>query len=1375
MSGQGYASSSAEWRRSDAFSSPAGHKLPQLAAACSAAGFFRPGAGADSSDLLISARSQGRLPQLGRPLQGCWSSPSLLPGRSILSSSGFDEAASSARGGSAAAPPSARMTTQQQIQQTIQLKQQQRIAEAGKKKKSGERIKNPAVWQRWQVCVPGNKLIRDEVLLRDRQRQRAACGWDDSRNIASPARSHFSRLFFSQVPGGDEATDCLPDPLRKIARPETRQCVPLSSSQQASQGESQVGSPTNSLASAMTNRLTLADAAQQQQPIIKLPNKDDLRDADLAFQPAELELLVEALDLLAELVKAPKREADMLSSVSPEACQSGMGGSGRVDMETINKAREAEKLGPLILRPMFCRFILAGNVAGPNALFRLNDMMMAFDEFSSPYGSFQGMPRAMLCGLFAKLLIPEEPEDVKKPQSDGMPVRRPPALQRFTSECLPAIIEHCRTRVERQHILKSLTAETPELVIPASILETCSAENIWPPLPPRDVTAEKLQDYMGGVKKWDEEQRRMHMSKVRLKALRAHTETVVHGEVLAAQLLEPEVLHFSTRFRPLFLQLFTAYMDWPSPEPRNVLDGTSPRAQSMTHKFLGLKSEQLRDQQGVGIGHMSFVSFFRFCIDFGLFQKHLSFEEIQRIYKGAETVRYSGEDFNQAPDEEEEKQEERKDDSPVFRSRASVSSCNTGVSRATRKPKSKKVLALVGKALTAALCELEASMPQVQLKVFDKAMAAMSPFEVKLITFFAAIEHWLSERTLRLSQLAAKTDIPPEDAAATHEKVSQAANTAALLGAGIGPDGKFLENPDEPKQFRNKDEEQAALRSAMRLVKQATELAIEQVSPAIAISAAGFSRLIAPLKMYERPSLEEVEEMFKYIVTEQSVGDDQPSGEGARRHEGNQLLVIPVFQLDKVLCKARDVMDKARKWSCSLMRHDDDLVSGEETIGERKCRAFLEALDEKLQERGVFGDGGAFDNVFADCNELNAENFLAVAKDVGVSLDLLPTTEELTTLLDEVVGRREGSYGGRIAYRCLALVREGRATSQHKERIHLMQRLSGAEDFERLALGPTTEVFGLSAFVECLIKMGLYRLGFKSVSDVQRSSPAWWKCTWLLTLLHGEFKARIKEAQHEQRIYQLAKEGEGGWDEAFGDQIGIGPPKRPPLAAFVEKDRTQRERWGGGSSASDNESVMTTTTYRSRGGVSSKAKRSRYAGSKAPSDGGSDGRSHTKRSNLSYTSAGIKAIQKQPPQIDKGPNQDAEVWWSKVQCGMETGCAFCSLSPIRWLVEQKEDMFAGAQSEVNMTVTRKQGGLARDQSGSMSLRTIAASAASREAIAATPCSKCGEKKTESGWGNPACFDCNSVEAYCLPLDKHVLALLMRTHVPPVPCDDSESD
>merc|ERR1712076_13974 len=99
----------------------------------------------------------------------------------------------------------------------------------------------------------------------------------------------------------------------------------------------------------------------------------------------------------------------------------------------------------------------------------------------------------------------------------------------------------------------------------------------------------------------------------------------------------------------------------------------------------------------------------------------------------------------------------------------------------------------------------------------------------------------------------------------------------------------------------------------------------------------------------------------------------------------------------------------------------------------------------------------------------------------------------------------------RFAYRALALMMEGKHRQQKIEQSKNLQCQTHKNVQEKLlqAEGPKDIVFGLPAFVECLLKLALHRLCFKGLSDIQRGAPAWWKCTWLLTLLNGKFSENV--------------------------------------------------------------------------------------------------------------------------------------------------------------------------------------------------------------------------------------------------------------------------
>ena len=64
--------------------------------------------------------------------------------------------------------------------------------------------------------------------------------------------------------------------------------------------------------------------------------------------------------------------------------------------------------------------------------------------------------------------------------------------------------------------------------------------------------------------------------------------------------------------------------------------------------------------------------------------------------------------------------------------------------------------------------------------------------------------------------------------------------------------------------------------------------------------------------------------------------------------------------LAQALRRAREVVEKARRWSCSLMRTD-----GEQTSDDKAAFAFMSDINTKLFERARWM-GGDIDDVLAD-------------------------------------------------------------------------------------------------------------------------------------------------------------------------------------------------------------------------------------------------------------------------------------------------------------------------------------------------------------------------------------------------------------------------
>jgi len=1115
-----------------------------------------------------------------------------------------------------------------------------------------------------------------------------------------------------------------------------------------------------------------SSSSQSKQPEKEKESAD--RDADLLFDHDEMAELVLTVDGFATLVKAPDKEADLLASQAPQAALNAA--TGGMSKSSMAAAFELEQQGPLILRPIFCRFLLSSQLCGigPDSPFKFHEAVAMFDERSSLFGAFKGMTRSTLCGVIAKVLMPpgggspaalledaspsspsksrQEDRDrqkaIKKAEMEAPSPkdRAREKMEKFFSTSLPLAREHCRVRHDRLVILQKSAPAVSSLDVPKEILAECAAENLWPPLPPSSITLREYGGYMEGIRQWEDE---VHaQSAPRLLALRAHTETVVRGEVLVAQLLEPEVLHFATRFRPFFMSLFEAYSDWPEPDT----EATSKSGQTGANagKPPALESPgDLVDQEAVGLGHMSFASFFRFCVDFRIFPKHANFEEVQNIYMDAEAVRRVDVPTRITIPEDDALKLSSREGS---KRRGSVSALPTVAAIASHvatksaaKPRGKKLQLVIAAAATAAIAAAHDAMPKINLQFFDKPMASMSAFEIKTVAFFAAVDEWLSERSLRLTEVCTKTDISPAHAQITWQAMEAAAREASMLAVNVGADvvehaggimSQLIPVVDDgtTKQaagFRNQGEADAALKNAMRMANGGLTIAMDSMEPSVSVSPAGLLAVTASIKAGHAPTLEEMRQMFLAVVAPPKDEDDNATttageaGAAASSAVEQLPLTIEVFQLDKVLRKAREVVDKARKFSCCLMRPESECTATEKT-----CVAFFKEINNKLFEKSQWMDG-QFDDVFEDCDQLTPEVLLSKAEGLGVSPDLCPSPEDLLALLDDVTGKREGPpFCKRLVYRCISLMLEGQAQQRKKDMNKSMMCLTRSK--QRSGERPTDKVFGLGAFVECTLKLALHRLSFKSLSDVQRGAPAWWKCTWLLTLLQGGFSEGVMNERHEQRIADLATKGEGSWEDSFSDTLGVGPPRKDPMTSYLEKNAGVKRSMSSASSDGGSSSKGTSKDRSER----------RKEGGSRESD---SGRTYTKRGSQSgkgplTDASGRKESRKTPSNSEKGPNTDAEVWWRKIQMGRRDGSLPWNMPPLTWLICGSPDLFEPENAETQIH--------------------------HEEGACSAPCLYCNEMRSKSGWGNPTCAACNGVEDICLPIESHVFANLLKTEIPP---------
>eukprot|EP00930_Biecheleria_cincta_P083923 TRINITY_DN73421_c0_g1_i1.p1 TRINITY_DN73421_c0_g1~~TRINITY_DN73421_c0_g1_i1.p1 ORF type:complete len:1373 (-),score=189.26 TRINITY_DN73421_c0_g1_i1:29-4147(-) len=1191
-----------------------------------------------------------RLPPLGQPMQGCVSSPTLSQGRVPSQSSSHGQAddtlpqfanlpyrASTASPDMKAIPGSSRQSygdgivTTGPVARAAAQRKSLRTAPANAK---GQRVRNPSVWQRWQVHSWSNRLQSEDVLERDRQRQRAfafeLCG-GPGRQAASPARSHAASVFFGA--GSNEVLGCLaPGALRHVARPHTRSMhlMPNSLSYSHSPGvpgasavtQSAVDSGTGAEASNNRKRGSqfqgrpngaagrrsivsatfptddaddLGDSGNQQASVIR-HEVEDLPDVNMIWEQEELAQMIRVVDAYVWLVLPPSAKAasspDMALSATLQSFSSpGSPSGGHASAPPLNEDGLLlnDKEGPLVLRPIFCRFLLASKLCGDlGAPHRYHECVAAFDQHASRFESFTGMPRNLCLRVLSGIALPPHLEGILMASTMGEGSRFvPPEAQEFFNTSLRVAMAHCEVRRER---IDDRIAQLPKMgkerdnegeaddansnASPQELAkgqreqktqkDSLAADRgppiVWPPLPPRSVAERDLPAWRLGFQQWEEELGQQNFAFLR--ALHAHSATVVRGELLSSQLLEPEVLHFATRFRPLFTALFNTYADEHSSEPEEVMLDSVGEATALQSTAPSVGTKQripgakmfpsdlpqariLRRNAGIP-DEMSFSAFFRFCSDFDLFPRHASFDEIKQVYDDAECTHEKNVSKLEVP---------RRKTTP--QASAAAAAC----------------------------------LPQVDFAIFDKNAADMCDLELKTIYFFAAVEEWLSSRCLRLADLVIscmphvleELEEPPPRPVRRREKdkSSKTLQPSSSVVQGSRP-GSAMGGPKQrDAKSDNTSNSKKDGQPSLTGTSSATEKTpIIQMPPSLRITAHVFLEIAMPPGGSNLLSEEELAKSFRLLL---GLVDSVEHVE------------ISVYQLDKVLTKARDTTERLRHTCCPLLASEQKL-----SLADKNCCSFLEALDQQLLDRAVWDDGRTED-LFEDVTFLTAQDFIDKAQSVGVSPERIPSREELTAFLVKLGGRPgNGCIARQTAYQVLSMVNERRrcrraaaskaklsfAAEGAKQVLSSVpssammssvdagcpaaalpgqgahgQMTPGVPEVPLPGKADGAKGFGCSAFVECLLKLVLHRLGAKGLSEIQRGAPSWWKCTWLLTLLNGSFNERVRVHRHRQRLMEFAsrepsthgmvKEADTWWERIFNAPLPRHVPSPERLAASV--------------------------------------------------------------------------------------------------------------------------------------------------------------------------------------------------------------------------------
>jgi len=216
------------------------------------------------------------------------------------------------------------------------------------------------------------------------------------------------------------------------------------------------------------------------------------------------------------------------------------------------------------------------------------------------------------------------------------------------------------------------------------------------------------------------------------------------------------------------------------------------------------------------------------------------------------------------------------------------------------------------------------------------------------------------------------------------------------------------------------------------------------------------------------------------------------------------------------------------------------------TPGEKATRTFLEALDSKALERESRGGASKLETFFGKESEISAGTFIQKAVSFALSPDCIPAEKELAANLLQIGAQNSGTLTKEMGFRALALAREHirrKRVEVTKARSTLLAQqvrrstwvpegsrpTSAAPGLNFIPSGGnhahTRKAFRVNAFVECLVKIALHRLGSKGSLELQRGAPTWWKCTWLLNHLGMRFVERVRDNKHAHNLKKLVGEG----------------------------------------------------------------------------------------------------------------------------------------------------------------------------------------------------------------------------------------------------------
>jgi hypothetical protein len=332
-----------------------------------------------------------------------------------------------------------------------------------------------------------------------------------------------------------------------------------------------------------------------------------------------------------------------------------------------------------------------------------------------------------------------------------------------------------------------------------------------------------------------------------------------------------------------------------------------------------------------------------------------------------------------------------------------------------------------------------------------------------------------------------------------------------------------------------------------------------------------------------------------------------------------------------------------------------------------------------------------------------------------------------------------------------------------------------------------------------LLKLALHRLGGKGSNEIQRGSPAWWKCAWLIALLSGEFSNHIKRHGHEQQIQGLARADDPtqsclraktrhwGAEEEPSTPLLKNAKDRSSCASYNDYERDQEQ--GSDFAPVLNELGQVLSRHCPCGNVfMCDSLFCRKCGAKrlvedfeSPTQSGSSpspGRKHLrvtvgddvaqskgddaggKSDSGNDQELGSPISQKTPNSAKMERRYTEAAKTSRFLRKMESRL----LSSHQQKAAEEEAWFQRSHADRMPRYIPPLDYLVLEKPGLFDYSTAEAVVpkAVGESYWPVPCEKCNEVPSPSGWGTPGCPSCSGVEELCLPISKHLFASLLRT-------------